>query len=473
MSSSGISSCVRTGQLERWHDGANSFPSSNSSAGSIVPGLQDIISSFVQRSRDASVSQTSFVQAVEGAGTALVSLAAAFPVGIAGWFSQVAAELPRGPAAALYRFVEIPVRGVAGAAGHLKNSAGEWLGGSLAGKDSFSIAFEVTEALALAALIFAGARSAARGGGAFSSGLRSSSGAGVSLSSAPAYALAFAQPASISFSGALEMLCGVAAMGVAIEPDGNPEPPVEPGDGAGSGESALKARNGKVDNMQVKAKLDEHYGDRAKVMFDLKISKSTLDRSVRELRKMGVSIPKMPRVPRDVSPFKEAHKLEWDLAEALRRHYGDRAKAGAELGLDAFEAQEMVLNAKRGSPLSRFKPFDITEAGLLDALKKSNGNWEKAAKKLGISPRRVDEMILDARPGSPLSAYRPVYVSDRALAEAIVRNGNDLYSAAAELGVFHEDAYFQILLADHGSPLFRFGRKGSNIIKSYAGSSSN
>ncbi|HPQ81853.1 MAG TPA: hypothetical protein PLZ86_09065, partial [bacterium] len=103
-------------------------------------GFEDGVSAFVLAGGRRTSSYGRIVQASNGAFAALTVIAASIPVGIARLFHRVAAEVPRGPSATISRLVEIPVKGLAFGVLHLARASAGWAGGSLIGKDSFSIA---------------------------------------------------------------------------------------------------------------------------------------------------------------------------------------------------------------------------------------------------------------------------------------------------------------------------------------------
>lgn len=117
--------------------------------------------------------KSSFVQASAGAGMGLARLVGGIPICLNEWGIQVVKEIPKGPGATLYKFVEIPVSGVVHGIGYVGSSFSHWSHGSLNNQGSFSIAQEVTAVLGTAVLLTHGAKNISNGGGKFINSIKS------------------------------------------------------------------------------------------------------------------------------------------------------------------------------------------------------------------------------------------------------------------------------------------------------------
>ena len=116
--------------------------------------------------------RSSFVQASAGAGIGLARLTGGIPIFLNEWALQVVNEIPEGPGATLFKFVEIPASGFVQSIGHIGNSFKSWANGSLNNQDSYSIAQEVTSVLGAAVLMGRGAKNIGKGAGKFFNGLK-------------------------------------------------------------------------------------------------------------------------------------------------------------------------------------------------------------------------------------------------------------------------------------------------------------
>lgn len=162
--------------------------------------------------RDASRGRSEFVQASAGASVGLAGLIAGIPIALNEWGIQVTKEIPRGPAAILCRFVEVPASGIIHGIGYVGDAFVGWSRGSLNDRDSFAIAEEVTGVLGAAGLLAYGAKNIANGGGKFMDGLKSAF-QGMPIRS-PGYGTAVA---AVGVQGALQLAGGTNALnGIAL-----------------------------------------------------------------------------------------------------------------------------------------------------------------------------------------------------------------------------------------------------------------
>lgn len=142
------------------------------------------------------------------------------------------------------------------------------------------------------------------------------------------------------------------------------------------------------------------------------------------------------------------------LADALRRHYGNRQVAARELGMSVDLISDRIQNAIKTSPLRFFRwPFEIDDREVVKALELQGGNVRLAADELGVSISFIAEKLRLAPDGSALRKIKiglskpakaregRFSVTDSQVADVIGEDGWRLWNEALKAVWDLEDLY--------------------------------
>lgn len=163
-----------------------------------------------------------------------------------------------------------------------------------------------------------------------------------------------------------------------------------------------------------------------------------------------------------------------EIAEALERHGGDRAKAARDLSISKNTIQIRIPKAEPGSPLAKFK-VHLTDAQIAQVLQRHDDLIE-ALRELPIGRGALRERLRNAPEDSPLHPFKKKRyvaswksrksfkfrrkVSDEQLARTLDQHGGNQLRASSELPISPQAISARILRAQDDSPLAKFKRKG-------------
>ncbi|MDO8461764.1 MAG: helix-turn-helix domain-containing protein [Deltaproteobacteria bacterium] len=370
---------------------------------SLTDGFQAAIDTFSHVVEDRLVGRSDLVRGSAGSLTSLVSLFGSLPLSFNDWMVKVEEKISKGPGETLYRFLEVPVRGMISSAISVNSSLKSWCEGELASEDSFRIGREVTGLLGSAVLLGEGARLMTAGSVrmvnppptlTFAWGRRS---------------VAVAR-AGVLFQGGGAVLTGATHWMASA---------------GGEGPKGLRRRGGRpfargeVSDQRLAEVLERNGGNRAKTAQEFGFSGHNVGERVRKA-KAGSSLAKFKGPEYLGSASTVANDTQ--LAQTLERHGGNRSRAARELGLTRRTVSQRVVEAKTGSALERFQRFQrpikkrspvVSESRLADLLEKHRGNQSNVAREAGVTPSAISRRVMKAKPGSALERFRKTNPSSR------------------------------------------------------------
>jgi hypothetical protein len=248
----------------------------------------------------------------------------------------------------------------------------------------------------------------------------------------------------------------------------------------------LKGLMLKASDDEVVAALVKHSGNRSKAAAELRVASSRVSERVTKASEDS-PLAKFKKVK-----GKGGKLLVTDdqIVAALARHNGVRFRAAAELKVQPSAIDHRVWNAAEGSPLAIYKVkkgephrgrqwVKVSDADLLAALERHQGNRLQAGKEVGLSISAVSSRIKLVDPNSPFAKYKTLKgkapstkgkgwkATDEQLFAALQDHHGNCQLAAKDLRMSSSAIYLRIKQAGLDSPLNGYktldGRRGPRV----------